>query len=75
MPHINDAKFAKLGGTGAIDDREDATTGGPQSNDGWYTTYGGTADINDDAMDWLAAVPQSATGGHINDRFFDYWTS
>lgn len=73
MPHINDAKYAKLGGSGAINDREDSFHGGPQDNDGWYSQFGGTAHWNDDAMTWLAT--QGATGGHINDRFFIHWTA
>lgn len=75
MPHINDAKYAKLGGTGHISDLQDTFHGGPQDNDGWYAEFGGTEQWNDDAMTWLAASPQDAIGGHINDRFFDYWTT
>jgi len=71
MPHINDLKYAALGGTGAMNDLElAANVGGATVNDGWYATFAGGTQYSDDALAYFDTLPPEQR----NDAEYAFWT-
>lgn len=84
MPHVNDLKLAKLGGTSVdqIDDLEIKFLHGlgassDQVNNAWAevfrTVLGPTAtgNFNTDALAWLGV--QGTTSPNLSDAWAEYW--